>query len=149
MNSKKIIDQLPYSAPFLFVHELKAITDDGVVGSFTFNKELDFFRGHFKGNPLVPGVILTECCAQIGLVCLGVYLWSTAEDTIKKPAIALSSTQMEFYHPVYPEEKVTVHSSRIYYRFNKLKCKVSMYNSEQQLVCKGELAGMIIAGKDE
>ena len=74
MNYSEIIAQLPYSKPFLFVDEITSITENGVVGHYTFDENLDFYKGHFKNNPVTPGVILTEVMAQIGLVCLGIYL---------------------------------------------------------------------------
>jgi 3-hydroxyacyl-[acyl-carrier-protein] dehydratase len=56
---------------------------------------------------------------------------------------------MEFLLPVFPEEKVTVVSEKIYFRFHKLKCAVKMFNDEGELVCKGEIAGMIREGRNE
>jgi 3-hydroxyacyl-[acyl-carrier-protein] dehydratase len=51
---------------------------------------------------------------------------------------------MDFIKPVYPKEKVTVVSEKIYFRFGKLKCKVSMKNEAGIVVCTGEIAGMIV-----
>ncbi|WP_297794810.1 hydroxymyristoyl-ACP dehydratase [uncultured Eudoraea sp.] len=144
MDYNHIIEKLPYSKPFLFVDSLTHVDSNGVQGSFCFHKELDFYRGHFKNQPITPGVILTECCAQIGLVCLGIYLLSETPDIkINDLDVGFSSSEMEFYLSVYPGEKVSVFSEKIYFRFNKLKCKVKMYNAAEKLVCKGELAGMI------
>lgn len=144
MDVNKIIEKLPYTKPFLFVDTLSHIDSSGAAGSFCFQKDLDFYEGHFKQLPVTPGVILTECCAQIGLVCLGIFLLSDSpEKNINDLAVAFSSSQMEFYLPVYPGETVYVSSEKLYFRFNKLKCKVKMYNATKELVCKGELAGMI------
>ena len=74
MTNQEIISKLPYSEPFLFVDELLSINENGVEGTFTFDENLDFYKGHFKEKPITPGVILTEVMAQIGLVCLGIYL---------------------------------------------------------------------------
>ena len=148
MNTDLIVDQLPYVAPFLFVDAVERIDDTGVEGNFTFRKELDFYKGHFKDNPVTPGVILTECCAQIGLVCLGIFLLNGSQVT-PNLKIGLSSSQMEFYKPVMPGEKVKVVSRKIYYRFHKLKCDVRMYDSKESLVCKGILAGMLKRDVDE
>jgi len=145
----KMIQKLPYTKPFLFVHELQEVNEDGSVGVYTFNKEADFYKGHFKDYPVTPGVILTECCAQIGLVCLGVYLLEKEGILVDQSLqIALSSSEMEFYLPVFPNEKVTVKSKKIYFRFNKLKCEVKMYNKIEKLVCKGTISGMIKMNKD-
>jgi 3-hydroxyacyl-[acyl-carrier-protein] dehydratase len=144
MDVNKIIEKLPYTKPFLFVDKLSHIDENGATGSFCFQKDLEFYQGHFKQHPVTPGVILTECCAQIGLVCLGIFLLSeSSEKDINDLAVAFSSSQMEFYLPVYPGETVYVSSEKIYFRFNKLKCKVKMHNVSKELVCKGELAGMI------
>ena len=79
MTQQDILDKLPYTEPFLFVDELLRINADGIEGRYCFDSNSHFYQGHFKGNPVTPGVILTECCAQIGLVCLGVYLLGQAE----------------------------------------------------------------------
>ncbi len=142
MKSKDIIAYLPYSDPFLFVDCLTEFSEEGISGHYTFNKESYFYRGHFKDKPITPGVILTETMAQIGVVCLGIYLM---RNELKKglPKIALSSHQVDFYLPVLPGEKVTVVSEKKYFRFNKLKCLVKLYNENQALVCRGEIAGML------
>ncbi|WP_396149268.1 3-hydroxyacyl-ACP dehydratase FabZ family protein [Flavobacterium sp.] len=135
-----ILSKLPYQKPFLFVDELLQINENGAKGTFTFDEKLDFYKGHFKNNPITPGVILIETMAQIGLVCLGIYL-TLNEDVLK---IAFSSSEVEFLKPVYPNEKVTVISEKVYFRFGKLKCKVRMMNSKNEEVCSGTLSGIIV-----
>jgi 3-hydroxyacyl-[acyl-carrier-protein] dehydratase len=142
MNTATIISKLPYSKPFLFVDELVSINENGVVGNYTFDAQLDFYKGHFKDNPVTPGVILTEVMAQIGVVCLGIFLLN--DEINKNNVIALTSNEIEFLKPVYPNEKVTVISEKIYFRFGKLKCKVKMLNANNEEVCSGTIAGMII-----
>jgi 3-hydroxyacyl-[acyl-carrier-protein] dehydratase len=145
MDTKNITQHLPYSKPFLFVDELLEVSENGVSGSYTFSESEFFYKGHFKENPITPGVILTETMAQIGLVCLGIYLLKEEISSKKKPQIALTSNQIDFFLPVYPNEKVKVVSEKEYFRFNKLKCAVKMYNIKDELVCRGTISGMIIA----
>ena len=142
MIKEQIISKLPYSKPFLFVDEILQIDENGVEGTFTFDADLDFFKGHFKNNPVTPGVILTEVMAQIGVVCLGIYLLGNNFNSESK--VALTSSEIEYLKPVYPNEKVTVLSEKIYFRFGKLKCKVTMFNTNKEEVCHGTVAGMII-----
>ena len=142
MTKQEIISKLPYSKPFLFVDDLLHIDKNGVEGTYTFDENLDFYKGHFKDNPITPGVILTEVMAQIGLVCLGIYLLN---DTFNKnTTIALTSNEIEFSKPVFPNEKVTVVSEKMYFRFGKFKCKVTMKNEKGEVVCSGTIAGMIV-----
>ena len=141
MTNKEILLKLPYSKPFLFVDEIISIDENGVEGCYKYNENLDFYKGHFKDNPITPGVILIETMAQIGLVCLGIYLFKDEKNELK---IALTSSEIEFLKPVYPNEKVTVFSEKVYFRFGKLKCKVKMINFENQEVCSGFISGKII-----
>ena len=141
MELNNIIAQLPYSEPFLFVDELLHVDENGATGTFTFRENLDFYKGHFKDNPVTPGVILTETMAQIGMVCLGIYLLK--DDLKKNTVVAFTSADMQFLKPVYPNEKVTVTSQKTFFRFGKLKCDVVMKNEAGLEVCKGIVAGMI------
>lgn len=141
MTNQDIIAKLPYSKPFLFVDEITSISENGVVGNYTFDENLDFYKGHFKDNPVTPGVILTEVMAQIGVVCLGIYLLNN--EINKNTLIALTSNDIEYLKPVFPKEKVVVISEKIYFRFGKLKCKVKMINNSGIEVCNGTIAGMI------
>jgi 3-hydroxyacyl-[acyl-carrier-protein] dehydratase len=146
MESQKIISKLPYSKPFLFVDEIVQINENGVEGTYTFDENLDFYKGHFKDNPITPGVILTEVMAQIGLVCLGVFLLDNSFN--RTTSIALTSTEIEFLKPVFPKEKVIVISEKLYFRFGKLKCKVKMKNEKGEEVCTGTIAGMIVSSTE-
>lgn len=144
MNVSEIIALLPYQKPFLFVDGIDEISGESITGHYTFKKEEFFYEGHFKNNPITPGVILTECMAQIGLVCLGIYLLKEELES-DNPKIALTSNQIDFYLPVLPEEKVTVVSEKEVLRFNKLKCKVKMFNTKGKLVARGIISGMLKA----
>jgi UDP-3-O-[3-hydroxymyristoyl] N-acetylglucosamine deacetylase/3-hydroxyacyl-[acyl-carrier-protein] dehydratase len=57
---------LPHRYPFLFIDKIISLTETEVVGvkAVTFNEE--FFRGHFPGNPVMPGVLQIEAMAQTG-----------------------------------------------------------------------------------
>ena len=143
MTSKEIIKLLPYGQPFLFVDGLSAISEEGATGHYTFKNDAYYYKGHFKDNPVTPGVILTECMAQIGVVCLGIYLMRDMISENFQLQIALTSSQVDFFLPVFPNEKVTVISEKEVFRFNKLKCKVKMFNSNGELVCRGHISGMI------
>lgn len=144
-----ILDNLPYSKPFLFVDTLLSVSEFTIEGTYTFSEDEYFYKGHFKDRPITPGVILTECMAQIGLVCFGIYLLkmeapkSLNENSLDY-AVALSNHTIDFYKPVFPGETVRVTSDKEYFRFNKLRCKVKMLNQKGEIICKGIISGMII-----
>lgn len=152
MKPAQIISLLPFSKPFLFVDSIKNINENFVEGEYTFCRDEFFYKGHFlqktkngdlKNIPVTPGVILIETMAQIGLACLSIYLNKEKINTDNPPEFVLSSCEADFYLPVFPGEKVTVYSEKIYFRFGKLKCNVKMKNLDGGLVCKSIISGMI------
>ena len=82
--------------------------------------------------------------AQIGMVCLGIYLLSDSDKSSTNKQFALASSSLDFYKAVLPGETVRVISEKEYFRFNKLKYKIKMMNNNDELVCKGIMSGMLI-----
>lgn len=144
-----ILNYLPYKSSFLFVDSILHIDEDGVTGDYTLKPDSFFYEDHFPGNPVTPGVIITEIMAQIGLVVLGIYLMlgdTKQHEGFEMHADSfplLTSTNVEFYKMVLPEEKVIVTSRKQYFRFGKLKCTVEMRDTKSELIAKGVFSGVI------
>jgi len=63
---------LPHRSPFIFVDEVTELQPGERAAAIkVFAPEEPFFRGHFPGDPLVPGVILTEALAQTAGLAAG------------------------------------------------------------------------------
>ena len=98
---------LPHRPPFLFVDVLVAADETGALGEYTYTEEKnDFFKGHFPGNPIVPGVVLVESMAQVagaGIVARG----ALAATPGKEPVFILASVDSaRFREPVRPGDKL-------------------------------------------
>lgn len=144
---KDILDYLPYKSTFRFVDRLTLLNLEEVRGEFTLRSDAFFYEDHFPGNPVTPGVILTEIMAQIGLVTLGIYLIVQGQGPANVDASLLypllTSTEVSFHKMVLPGDTVYVHSQKQYFRFGKLKCQVIMTDSEGRRIAEGTFSGVI------
>lgn len=144
-DADRLLEKLPYGESFLFVDAIRELTPERIEGQYCFPRDSWYYRGHFKDRPVTPGVILTECCAQIALVCHGIYLLEEGGNPYKaENIIAFTETRMQFLKAVFPGEAVRVIGEKQYFRFGKLKSSVKMVNAENELLCRGTLSGMII-----
>ncbi len=143
----EILKLLPYSDPFLFVDEIHELNENGIIGSYRIKEDEYFFRGHFKEKPVVPGVIITEIMAQIGLVSFGIGLLlnqSEGSDKLTKRILPVfSNYNIEFVSAVGPGNHLMVESKKVFFRMGKLFCKVKCTH-EGEVVARGELGGVLI-----
>lgn len=139
----EILNLLPYKSSFRFVDNITAVDDDGITGDYTLRPDAFFYEDHFVGNPVTPGVIVTEIMAQVGVVSLGIYFLLKEGRGNDDVLPLLTSTEVSFFKMVLPGQKVTVISKKQYFRFNKLKCYIEMHDELNELVARGEFAGII------
>ncbi|MGI8435495.1 MAG: 3-hydroxyacyl-ACP dehydratase FabZ family protein [Chthoniobacterales bacterium] len=101
---------LPHRPPFVFVRQILA-QEPGrwAECSVSFDAANPMFEGHFPGNPLVPGVILTEALAQTaGIAAASGY----PED--KRPLFLLSAIRgMKFQRAARPEETIHLRAEKL------------------------------------
>jgi 3-hydroxyacyl-[acyl-carrier-protein] dehydratase len=101
---------LPHRPPFVFVREVVAC-DPGksVDARTTFDADDPMFAGHFPGNPIVPGVILTEALAQTAGIAAASGFPETA-----RPLFLLSAIRtMKFLQAVRPGDRIDLHAEKI------------------------------------
>ncbi|NNL86245.1 MAG: beta-hydroxyacyl-ACP dehydratase, partial [Myxococcales bacterium] len=57
LSNKEVLDRIPQREPFRFVDEIVELSDEHVRSTYRFREDADFYRGHFPGNPVTPGVL--------------------------------------------------------------------------------------------
>ena len=74
-----------------------------------FSREDPIFAGHFPGDPLVPGVILTEALAQTAGI-----VGASGQTKNAPPRFLLSAIRkMKFFRAVRPEERIVLRANKL------------------------------------
>jgi 3-hydroxyacyl-[acyl-carrier-protein] dehydratase len=126
---------LPHRPPFVFVRKLIAC-EAGVSAECetSFPSDDPMFAGHFPGNPLVPGVILTEALAQTAGIAA-----ASAFPENSRPQFLLSAIrQMKFFRAVRPGERILLRSEKLGEVNGLVQFKVEAL-VDSQTVAAGEL----------
>lgn len=144
MTPEQVLALVPQQPPFRFIDEILELGDDHIVAAVTFRPEADFYRGHFPGDPITPGVLLVEAMAQAGVVALGIHLLTRqgGPEEASKYATLFTDAEVEFSGRVDPGERVVTTGRVVFFRRRKLRCAVEMKRGDGTVVCAGTLSGM-------
>ncbi len=138
---ENILISIPQQPPFRFIDSILELSEDHCIGQYFFKKTEFFYEGHFPGNPITPGVILTECMAQIGLIPITFYL-AKRSGINSKMVTFLAETDIEFLEVVPPETLVTVKSNKTFFRRNKIKADVNIELQGNKIAARGSMSGI-------
>lgn len=129
LNSVQVKNFIPHREPFLFIDGVESISEvpsterinhvedsklligTEVLAYFHVKNDLDIFKGHFPGHPVLPGVIQIEMMAQAS--CFGVYrLFKRPNESNIQVAFG-KVENAKFRRPVYPGQDLIIYAKLI------------------------------------
>jgi 3-hydroxyacyl-[acyl-carrier-protein] dehydratase len=147
LRPEQVLDLLPQAEPFRFVDEILEVDEDHIVARYTFRPDADFYRGHFPGRPVTPGVLLLESMAQVSVVALGIYLIAleAGEAAVQRRLALFTDAEVEFSGLVGPGARVTIRAEKVFFRRGKIRSRAEMTRDDGTVVCSATIAGMGVA----
>lgn len=105
LSKPQICELIPHRDPFLWIDEVTEISDSRIVARKYVGADLELFRGHYPGKPVLPGVLLCEAAMQAGAVLI-------AHSGTSIPAghvpVATRLNNVKFKHMVRPGDTLEI-----------------------------------------
>ena len=136
VNLKKV---LPFRSPFLLIDKLLSYKQDKeIVAEKRVTGKEWFLKGHFPGNPVMPGHLIAEAMAQTCAL-----FFKNMVEGDKDKIFYLASSKIRFFRIVKPKDRMIIRAYpvRLFSRAGIFKAEVHVKN---KLAAKGEFS---IAGK--
>jgi len=133
---------IPHREPFLFLDELTDIIKlKSATGIKTFTNNEYFFKGHFPGHPIVPGVILIEMMAQAAAALIA---YSIREETTDKIVYLMNVEKTKFRNPVFPNEKIFTDVKALRSKGKVWRFEGETYKDKNTTACEAIWSAMIM-----
>jgi beta-hydroxyacyl-ACP dehydratase FabZ len=121
----EIMRLLPHRYPFLLVDRILEMTPapvgpgSKVVGLKNVSVNEPFFQGHFPGNPVMPGVLILECMAQVA----GCLFFSYEPEPSAKLMFLTGVDKARFRRPILPGDQIVVTAEIVNVKSTLVKMK--------------------------
>ena len=139
LNKEEIKKIIPQREPFLMIDEVKEyIPGESAVAYKNVSADEWYFQGHFPGNPIMPGVLITESLAQAGAVAI-----LSLEENKGKNALFGGINNMKFKRMVVPGDRLKL-ELKIIKRKGPIGVGEAIATVDGNLAAKGELTFAVV-----
>ena len=133
---------LPHRYPFLLIDKLTEMEEGKTItGIKNVTVNEPFFQGHFPGNPIMPGVLITEALAQTGAVLL-----LSMPENKGKLGVFTGINNFKFRRQVVPGDTLTLTAELLVYRHGMGKANVKA-TVDGDVAAMGEISFAVIDNK--
>ena len=108
LDIHQIRELIPHRFPMLLIDRIEHIEAERAVGIKNVTANEPFFQGHFPDFPVMPGVLIVECMAQVGAVWLMSTVPDAASQLKDKLVLFAAIEQAKFRRPVFPGDQLRI-----------------------------------------
>jgi len=105
MSDNRITGLIPHRPPFLWVDRIISMSETIIQTEKDIDEDLELFKGHYPGSPLMPGVLLCEAIFQSGALLLA---QAFDEEQIEKIPVLTRINSTRFKRRVLPGETISI-----------------------------------------
>ncbi len=103
-----VTDLIPHRPPFLFVDAIVSRAERGLTARRTFRAEEEFYKGHYPGAPITPGVLLCEAVFQTAALYMALKARGAGLGPADGMPLIVKISDVRFRSPIYPGDTVTI-----------------------------------------
>lgn len=139
LNKEEIKKIIPQREPFLMIDEVEEyIPGESCTAYKNVSKDEYYFKGHFPGNPIMPGVLIVESLAQTGAVAI-----LSMEENQGKNALFGGIDKLRFKKQVVPGDRLKL-EVKIIKRKGPIGIGEALATVDGKVAVKGELTFAIV-----
>jgi beta-hydroxyacyl-ACP dehydratase FabZ len=145
LGIQQILRLLPHRYPFLLVDRILSVSEGPIVagskvtGLKNVSVNEPFFQGHFPENPVMPGVLILECMAQVA----GCLFFAGEAEPEKKLMYLSGVDKARFRRPVVPGDQLVVVAEIVQVRSNLVRMKAEA-RVDGVLCAEGEFMSSLV-----
>ena len=109
MNLDEIKGLIPHREPFLFVDEVTELRIGHIEGYRDLREDEFYFAGHFPEYPVLPGVLMVEAIAQIGILMV----LATQDELQGRKTLFAAVDKVRFRRQVRPGERLLLEANLV------------------------------------
>lgn len=139
LNKEEIEKIIPQRDPFLMIDEVEEyVPGESAIAYKYVNENEWYFKGHFPGNPIMPGVLITEALAQTGAVAI-----LSMEENKGKNALFGGIDKLKFKKMVIPGDTLKL-EVKIIKRKGPIGVGEATATVNDKIAAKGELTFALV-----
>src|SRR6185503_8407645 len=103
-----VTELIPHRPPFLFVDEIVSAAAGTLTARRTWRADEDFYRGHYPGAPITPGVLLCEAVFQAAACYMALKARAAGANRGEGVPLIAKISDVRFRSPVYPGDTIQI-----------------------------------------